>query len=103
QKLYYESWKNQFTSFKNNIDTQITTHSSRYDDAKNIFNGAHSISLPSGSSSGCSSFVFHGRTIDLIICERLQIFSPIIYFVITLLSMIAVFKFSVNQLLRGLE
>lgn len=103
RKTFVDNVLEEYGLFYENINTQMDTVTSQYDNAKGLFESDYTFSIPSGSSSNCLSFSFHGKTITFDLCTSLSLFAPIVYFITTIVMMIATFRFMITHILRGIE
>ena len=93
----------QFKTFGTNVQSQYDGILTQFKNTKAIFNSQKSFSVPAGNTANCLSFTFKGKVINFDLCSSFSIFSPIVYFVVTIMFMISTFKFMVNNILKGID
>jgi hypothetical protein len=98
----FDGIMDEFSTFKDNLYNQFSEIETQFNNTKALFSNEHSFSMPSGSTSGCIRFNFHGKNIEIDICEGLRVFQPFVYFVFTIYFMVLAVRFLVANLLRSI-
>ena len=100
---WFDSVTAEFNTFDTNVKGQLSQIDTMFTDTKSIFSANHTITVYRGVSAPCISFMFHGKLIEVDLCASFSKFSSIVYFVFTILFMVISFRFTANNLLKGLD